>query len=242
MNVDSKEHKPQQTPHHRRKHERKDFAFGISIGEWATAAVMGFAGATLTATKTIRDRFMKDLKNSVEHKGDFERHADELSKIKFSDVKYQELGIKAFPTFVKDLLDLKRKQFKEVAEWAYKYRGVEDSWIKGTIQRFQVQSLRSRANIIFSAVIGATVGAGMTLSFFNGVATRDKIERIQDATADLKDMMAGPNPPEPSDANLRDQPHPQQHGDHHTPPKHHVTQVKDHGRVAANDPDMAIQA
>lgn len=166
--------------------QRNDFAFGISLGEWVTSATIGIASGILTAAKTIRDRFHHDLKNSTKYQPKFAQQAQELA-----DITLESEG--SFKKLAKTLISKKIEHYNTVSKWAKEYRGVEDSLIKGTWQRARIHSPRSKASIIFNGLIGTAVGAGMMLSFFNGVATRAKIEKIEEAVTAKVDSALPPS-------------------------------------------------
>lgn len=157
----------------------REVAYGITGAEWLTAGVMGVIGAIATATKTIRDRFMDDVKNSPEVKPMIEEHAEALSKNRFKD------SGKDFTEFAKDYRRIKRDNAKSIATKIKETWGIGDGILLDTVKRYKVLSDRSRNMIGFSGAVGAVLGAAMTLSFFNGVATRDRIERIEDGVRDL---------------------------------------------------------
>lgn len=160
-------------------HERKEFAFGISLGEWLIAALLGAGSGLVTASKTIRDHFHMDVKNSTEFKDHFNTRQIELDKIKpeqFSDKR----------AYWQAVSDKKRDFVAEYDELAWHTRKVRKNPILGTIDRFHGLSPRSKGSIYFSAFFGTAIGSAMVLSFFNGVATRDKIDKIEDAVANEK--------------------------------------------------------
>lgn len=169
---------------HKKPHKKRDgFAFGISLGEFATSVVTGLVGGTLTAWRTTRNHFSEDLKNSHKYAAKFEQQAEDLA-----NVTMEKCG--SFENLVKEIVPLKAIHRDQRHQWATEYRGVRNSTIMGTIDRYRTFGSKTKTTIAFNAVLGVAVGAGAMLSFFNGVATRDKIELIEDAVNEKQNEAA----------------------------------------------------
>mgnify|MGYP000851654970 CR=1 FL=1 len=104
--------------------------------------------------------------------------SSDLDQIKLAGCSRED-----FYTYAKATATAKRDWATAFDDLAFKQRGVRKNPILGTIDRFFTLSPRSKNSLYFNTTVGVIVGAAMTLSFFNGVATRDKIERIEDAVS-----------------------------------------------------------
>lgn len=168
--------------HKRKDKPRLNVGFGIGIGEYTSSILAGIASGVVTAGKTIRDKFHDDVKHATDFKDFLVDQAQELSKIKpiIEDEK-QGLTPKAFKEFSVKIQNKKKEQAELLEQRIKELRGVRKSIIGGTLDRAALMSKRSVKDIIFNTTIGAAVGAALTLGFFNGIATRDKIERIDNA-------------------------------------------------------------
>ncbi|MFZ4542151.1 MAG: hypothetical protein ACOYNL_10220 [Rickettsiales bacterium] len=156
----------------------REIAYGITGKEWLTSGMMGVVGAIVSGAKTVRDRFMDDVKNAPGIREKIEENAAELSKNSLANSGMP------FKEWAKGIRKLKRTQAEGIAEEINKRWGVGDGLVVDTFRRISVLSNRSRNTIAFNGSVGAVLGAAMALSFFNGVATRDRIERIEDAVVD----------------------------------------------------------
>lgn len=164
MEDNSKKHTP----------ARKDFAFGISFSEFVISLILGTASGLATAANRVRELFHDDAHEATAFKKHFATRADRLDRIELKNFKSPL-------EYWKATTEEKRLIADEYDALALKFRGVRKSPILGTLDRFQTLSPRSKGNLYFSGAVGAVVGAALTLGFFNGVATRDKIDKIGDA-------------------------------------------------------------
>ena len=140
-----------------------------------TAAITGIIGAIVTASKTIRDRFMDDVKHAPDVEPTIRKHAADLAKNRF------DVSGKSFNEWARVSREKKHENAEIISKLIEKKWGIGDGFVIDTVKRFKVLSDRSRKVIAFSGGVGAVLGAAMALSFFNGVATRDRIEKIEDA-------------------------------------------------------------
>ena len=76
----------------------------------------------------------------------------------------------------------KRLHNAELNELELKYRHIRPNIFLGTLDRYKKLSPDSKKALRFNGAVGAVVGAAMTLSFFNSVATRRKIDQIAEKT------------------------------------------------------------
>ena len=167
-----------ETKKHHPKKERTDFAFGISFSEFVTSALAGIASGLVTAAKKASDLFNDDARNATTFKEHFEKRTKVLDAI---DLQSMLSEGKTKADYQRAINAAKKDLGAEFSEIALKRRGISKNPILGTIDRFQLMSPNSKRELYFNGAVGAAVGAAMTLGFFNGVATRDKIERIEDA-------------------------------------------------------------
>ncbi len=166
----------QKKPHH--KKDRTDFAFGISFSEFVTSVVVGISSGLVTAAKKASDLFNDDARNATTFKHHFE---DRLSMLDRIDLETMLSEGKTKVDYQRAIRNEKKRLATEFADIALLRRGISKNPIIGTIDRFQLMSPNSKRELYFNGAVGAAIGAAMTLGFFNGVATRDKIERIEDA-------------------------------------------------------------
>ena len=163
-------------PHH--KKERTDFAFGISFKEFVTSVTIGLGSGLATAAKTVSDLFNDDAR----HASAFQKHFEERTKrLDAIDLQTMLKAGKTKADYHTAISDAKRTISAEFSDIALLRRGVSKNPIIGSIDRFKLLSPNSKRELYFAGAVGAAVGAALTLGFFNGVATRDKIERIEDA-------------------------------------------------------------
>jgi hypothetical protein len=155
--------------------QRVEIGFGITLGETAVAFFGALISGILAAGKTIQDRFMEDVKKSCDIGPLLQEHAEKLAQIN-SDHYANKKDLWA------KIRSMKAENAEEFAKVVLEKRGVEDSMIKGTWQRLQTLSPRSNKALAFNTTIATVLGTAMALSFFNGLATRDKIERIEEVT------------------------------------------------------------
>lgn len=169
----------QETSQHQNT-KRKDFAFGISLKEFVISIFLGTASGLATAANSIRNLFHDDIKDATAFQNHFDSRQSRLDAIEYHNFskpsEYWKASIKEKVAIQDELNDL-----------AHEFRGVRKDAIFGTLDRFQTLSPRSRGQLYFNGTVGAVIGAAMTLSFFNGVATRDKIDKIVDAVTSDKE-------------------------------------------------------
>jgi hypothetical protein len=156
------------------KPNRKDFAFGISLSEFMISMAAGLGSGVAASLKTIRDYFHEDVKDAPAFKHHFDERADRLDKIKLKDFnsKYD---------YWKATAAEKRLIADEYDILALQLRGVRKNMFTGTLDRISSLSPRDKGGVYFNGAVASFIGAAMVLSFFNGVATRDKIDKIGDA-------------------------------------------------------------
>ncbi len=165
------------TPHktHDEKPKRKDFAFGISLAEWLTAAGLGIASGLATSAAAVSNLFHEDIRDATAFKKHFDSRLKRLDAIQ---LKNYETPVQYWTATIAE----KVKFHGELKQLESKFRGVSNAPIVGTIDRFRTLSPRSKQRLYFNGAVGTVVGAAMALSFFNGVATRDKIDKIAEVT------------------------------------------------------------
>jgi len=166
-----------ETPKHSKK-DRKDFAFGISFGEFVTSVLLGVGSGLATAAKAANDLFLDDTKNASSFQQHFESRARRLDAIDLQDMLAAGKTKADYQRAIHQEKKLLHAEFNEIAEFR---RGVSRNPIIGTIDKFKLLGKNSKHKLYFQGAMGAVVGSAVTLGFFNGVATRDKIERIEDA-------------------------------------------------------------
>lgn len=155
--------------------KRDDFAFGISLSEFVVSVAVGLGSGLATAAKSIRDLFHDDVKKSSAFKEHFESRQARLDAPKLENFSSK------IDYWRKKSAD-KCKIAEEYDALVFKHHGVRKGMFLGALDRYQNLSPHSRTNLYFHGAVGAVLGTAMTLSFFNGVATRDKIDRIASAT------------------------------------------------------------
>ena len=161
------------------KHERKDFAFGISLPEFVMSITVGISSGLATAAKTVSDLFNDDARNASAFKAHFEDRTKRLDSI---DLQAMIANGQTTNDYHKAISAEKKLLNTEFNETALLRRGISKNPIVGSIDRFKLLSPNSKRELYFAGAVGAAVGAAVTLGFFNGVATRDKIDKISTAT------------------------------------------------------------
>jgi hypothetical protein len=175
------------------KHKKEpiEFGFGISLGEWIISGFVGLCSGLLAAGATIRDRFGEELKKWPGFRKDLADHEKDLGAINEKFKGKPELWREH-----QEAIDIAKEAYAQARdaklqnEFGILTRGEKlfsvDTFkglTKGTYQRFGFSGKSTEGRIIFNSVVGAVIGAAATLSFFNGVASRHKIERIEDAVS-----------------------------------------------------------
>lgn len=163
---------------HQKKVERKDFAFGISLSEFLVALLLGASSGLATAAKTANDLFLDDAKKSSSFRQHFNNRAKRLDAIDLQNMLAEGKTKRDYHCAINLEKKALSKEFNSIAQSS---RGIHANRILGTIDKFKLLGENSKHELYFKGAVGAAVGAAVTLGFFNGVATRDKIERIEDA-------------------------------------------------------------
>ncbi len=166
-----------ETPKHSKK-DRKDFAFGISFSEFVISVLLGVGSGLATAFKTANDLFMDDAKNASTFQQHFDSRLKRLDAIDLQDMLAAGKTKNDYHSAIHREKKLLREEFNEIAHFR---RGVSKNPILGSIDKFKLLGQNSKRELYFKGGVGAVIGSAVTLGFFNGVATRDKIERIEDA-------------------------------------------------------------
>ena len=117
---------------------------------------------------------------------------ERLNKVSLAEFREQYPGneAKAGQEYRSELRKVKHAINSDFEDYALKWRGISKNPIIGTINKLETLSPRSMSRLAMNAGIGATIGAVMTVGFFNGVATRDKIDKIADKTGADRDAVA----------------------------------------------------
>lgn len=160
------------------KKERRDFAFGISLSEFLISVGLGIGSGLATAAKTAGSLFKDDAKNASTFQKHFDDRSKRLDAIDLQDMLAKGKTKNDYHKAIHAEKKLLNEEFKEIA---LHRRGVSKNPILGSIDKFKLLGQNSKRELYFASAVGVVVGAALTLSFFNGVATRDKIERIEDA-------------------------------------------------------------
>lgn len=153
--------------------DRAGMLFGIRPVEWLTAALIGIGSGTATAVKTIRDRFHGDVRRSTLVAPVLEQHKEVLGEMAPNPGENGR-------SFRLRIAAQKVEHAKEYDALVQKHWLIEDGFLNGVTQRWESLSGRSKTNIRMNFVLGSIIGAAMTVSFFNGLATRDEIDKIED--------------------------------------------------------------
>jgi hypothetical protein len=170
---------------HQQKKDRKDFAFGISFGEFVVSVVLGIGSGLLTAAKKANDLFVDDARNASTFQKHFEERSARLDAIDLQDMLAAGKTKGDYHHAIhKEKLAL-RKEFNDIAHIS---RGISRNPIMASVDKFKLLGQNSKREFYFNGAVGAAIGAAMTLSFFNGVATRDKIDKIGDAVGASKEI------------------------------------------------------
>ncbi|MBX9726372.1 MAG: hypothetical protein K2X09_03825 [Rickettsiales bacterium] len=140
---------------------------------------LGTASGLATAANSVRNLFHDDIKDATAFEKHFEDRQRRLDAI---ELKNYSKASDYWKASIKEKVEIQ----DELNDLAHQFRGVRKGGIFGTLDRFQTLSPRSRGQLYFNGTVGAVIGAAMTLSFFNGVATRDKIDKIGEAVTDKK--------------------------------------------------------
>lgn len=164
-------------PEHKKK-DRQDFAFGISFGEFLLSVVIGIGSGLATAFKSVTDLFLDDAKNASTFQQHFDSRSKRLDAIDLQDMLAAGKTKNDYHSAIHREKKLLREEFNEIANYR---RGISKNPILGGIDKFKLLGENSKRELYFKGAVGAVVGSALTLGFFNGVATRDKIERIEDA-------------------------------------------------------------
>lgn len=174
--TDAKEQKPKE----REPFLKREIAYGITGAEWVTAGLAGLFSGTVTAVKTIRDRYFHDLKHSVDYKDILDKQTADLAAI--TPIVNPDKYAGNFEALSRDTVAIKTNGLDTLKQFSKSHRLIDtDKKIEATWRMLKMHSPHSRNKIIVNGVIGSAIGAAVTLNFFNGVATRDRIERIEDA-------------------------------------------------------------
>ena len=126
---------------------------------------------------------------------------ERLDDIDFRKYLQEGKTPKEYRAAIRDEKKLIADDFAEVAEL---YRGVRrvptvekighlahlvhPNRFFSTLDKFETFSERSMGEIAFNGAVGAAIGAAMTVSFFNGLATRDRIDKIATQTGADSDV------------------------------------------------------
>ena len=175
------------------KHKREpiEFGFGISLSEWIISGFVGLCSGLVAASATIRDRFSEEVKEWPSIKELLTRHKGDLDKCnkafhgKPAFWKEHQESIKTLKEGYAAARDVILEKEYGILTHGEKMLSIDTlkGLTYGTWQRFGHGGSNTRDRIIFNSVVGAVIGAAATLSFFNGVASRHKIERIEEAVA-----------------------------------------------------------
>lgn len=166
-----------ETPKHQKK-DRKDFAFGISFTEFLTSVALGIGSGLATAYKTVNDAFENDAKNASTFQTHLKSRAERLDAIDLQEMLAAGKTKNDYHRAIHLEKRALREEFNEIAQFR---RGISKNPIIGGIDKFKLLGQNSKRDLYFKGAVGSVFGAAVTLGFFNGVATRDKIERIEDA-------------------------------------------------------------
>ncbi len=165
----------------------RELAYGITGKEWLASVTGGIISGTATLARLIHDYFRDDVKKATDFEAHFETRRNTLDAINFEDErkdgkKIYDLQTSEGRTAYSKAVSEKKHYFDtELRKALAEKRGIRKNPILGTFDRLSQLSSTSKSKLLFNTGVGAAVGAAMTLSFFNGVATRDRIERIEDA-------------------------------------------------------------
>ncbi|MES2984973.1 MAG: hypothetical protein V4735_07295 [Pseudomonadota bacterium] len=220
-----------------------DVGLGISVSEWVISGAIGLSSGLLAAGATIRDRFSEEVKKwpgikelRVSHRVDLENANLDFSgqpgNWKAHQVKVD--GIKEAYALKRDAVLLEKYGIQSRGVKTFSYDTLK-GLTYGTWQRFGFSGKSTEGRIIFNSVVGALIGAAATLSFFNGVASRHKIEQIADATVQSEKPPVTPDvEPETAPEDIAEKP---------AKPSNQLIAVKSHQKMeAANDASLAQRA
>mgnify|MGYP000987318390 CR=1 FL=1 len=154
--------------------DRAGMLFGIRPVEWLVAALLGAGSGLATAVNTIRDRFHDDVKKSPIFAPVMKANLEELNAM-------EQRTFPSEKAFRLERAAIKARHAETYDTFVKEHWKVDKTLISGTIQRWETLSPNSKYNIKKNCVIGMTIGAAMALSFFNSIATRDKIDTIEEA-------------------------------------------------------------
>lgn len=153
----------------------REIAYGITGKEWLVSALVGVTGAITSVSQKVREIFHEDVKSSNDFSDHFKSRQTRLDAIKAQSYSNAE-------DYWSAIRKEKQAIAKEYDSLVFKLRKVRSAPILETIDRYNNLSPNSKKALYFNGAVGAFIGAAMTLSFFNGVATRDKIDKIAEAT------------------------------------------------------------
>lgn len=199
---------PEQQSHQSKK---VSLRLGISPAEWAVASLIGLSSGIIAAAVKIRDVFSEEVKfwpgiaDRGAEKGILSKHEEALNRCNEEFLGGTKGGWKEHQkaiSVLKDQYAIDRDAFLfekyKILSQGKKLFSLESlkGLTYGTYQRLGFAGQSSEGRIIFNAVIGVTLGTAATLSFFNGVASRHKIDKIEDAVTQPKSQ-AEPASPAP---------------------------------------------
>lgn len=161
---------------------RREIAYGITGKEWIASITGGIVSGIAAMTRLIHTYFYDDVKKAPDFETIFKERLDELNKVTPENVEATNTKGLFKPTgYAEKVREIKQTSDGKLEKALFEKRAIRQNLILGTYDRFTQLSKSSRGKLYFNTTAGALVGAAMTLSFFNGVATRDRIERIEDA-------------------------------------------------------------
>lgn len=181
--------KPNATDQNKRSHEKQDLWLGVTRAEWLISIAAGVTSGFIAGAAKIRSSFAEEVKKWPIIKGMYVEHEKKLEGINLDFENKNEL----WKEHTKEINDAKDEFAKQVDKVLHEKWGIakrSEKWLSldtvkdltfGTYQRSKFAGANTESKIIFNSIVGMVIGSAATLSFFNGVASRHKIERIEDA-------------------------------------------------------------